>query len=289
MVAGGEKMEDMKKRLLYLCHFPGITWNEIYKILKNDTRIFAISKQSPHKILDPNPNRQNLLDSITTKLHSYAEKGIQVITYFDDNYPKMLKEIYQPPWCLFTKGNVNLLTNSRKLAFVGAREATLYGKNAIIHLLPPLLEKKMIIVSGLAKGIDSLAHQCTIDYGGQTIGVIAGGFNHIYPKENRLLAEKICNDHLLISEYPPETKPLKWHFPARNRIISGLCEGTIIIEAKRKSGSLITANYAIQEGREVFAVPGSIFSPYSEGTNELIGQGAKLVMSGEDVLVELRK
>jgi DNA processing protein len=281
-------MDDMKKRLIYLCHFPGISWSRIYTTLKNDPQLLCISHQSPSKNSVSSQNHHNILKLITSHLKRYEQDGIQVITYFDEQYPQMLKEIYQPPWCLFIKGKANILPNTRKLALVGAREASLYGKNAIVHLLPPLLEKNIVIVSGLAKGIDTLAHQYTIHYGGQTIAVIAGGFNHIYPKENRLLAEKISNEHLLISEYPPHTKPLKWHFPARNRIISGLCEGTIIIEAKKSSGSLITANYAIQEGREVFAVPGSIFSPYSEGTNDLIGQGAKLVMSGEDVLLELR-
>ncbi len=164
-----------------------------------------------------------------------------------------------------------------KLAVVGSRQATPYGKNAIRLLFPELIENGVIIVSGLAKGIDALAHESAIKNDGKTIAVIAGGLYHIYPKENMNLALEMMKTQLVVSEYPPDTKPLKWHFPARNRIISGLSIGTFIIEAKRKSGSLITANYAVNEGREVFSLPGSIFNPYSIGTNDLIQQGAKLV------------
>jgi DNA processing protein len=150
------------------------------------------------------------------------------------------------------------------------------------------VENGVVIVSGLANGIDTLAHEHAMKNGGKTIAVIAGGVYHIYPKENAELAKEMMKSQLVISEYPPDTKPLRWHFPARNRIISGLSNGTFIIEAKRKSGSLITANYAVNEGREVFSLPGSIFNQNSLGTNDLIKQGAKLVMSSEDILEELR-
>lgn len=290
-------MDSFRKRLIYLCHFPGITWNEVFKTLKTDPELLNIKQQHPQQLssfLSPTKVPRNSYlykyypDYIHDQIKNYPSNGIEVVTYFDKNYPIMLKEIFQPPWCLFLKGNITLLNKARKLAIVGAREASCYGKNVLQHLLPPLLKREITIVSGLAKGIDTLAHQTTMDFGGETIAVIAGGFNHLYPKENEKLATKIGKDHLIISEYPPETRPTKWQFPARNRIISGLCEGTIIIEARRKSGSLITANYALQEGREVFAVPGSIFSPFSEGTNDLIQHGAKLVLSADDIIVELR-
>jgi DNA processing protein len=290
-------MDDFRNKLIYLCHFPGITWNEIFKTLKRDPLLMNISNQYPRQLalsLSTNQSTPNSYlyeyfpDYLQDKISRYPSEGIKVITYFDEYYPAMLKEIFQPPWCLFLKGNLPLLNKPRKLAFVGARQATNYGKDVIDHILPPLLAKDILIVSGLAKGIDTLAHEATIRYGGDTIAVIAGGFNHIYPQENVYLAKRMAKDQLIISEYPPDTRPSKWQFPARNRIISGLCEGTIIIEARRKSGSLITANYALQEGREVFAVPGSIFGPLSQGANDLIQQGAKLVMSGEDILSELR-
>jgi DNA processing protein len=290
-------MEDFRKKLIYLCHFPGITWKEIFNTLKRDPMLLNISHQYPRQLSlslsTKQPSSNSYLyeyfpDYLHDKINQYPNNGIEVITYFDDCYPLLLKEIFQPPWCLFLKGKFSLLNKTRKLAIVGARQATTYGKNVIDYILPPLLAHDILIVSGLANGIDTLAHRATINNGGDTIAVIAGGFNHIYPQENEILAQRLASEHLILSEYPPDTRPTKWQFPARNRIISGLCEGTIIIEAKRKSGSLITANYALQEGREVFAVPGSIFGPSSVGTNDLIQQGAKLVMSGEDILTELR-
>ncbi|WP_442599485.1 DNA-processing protein DprA [Neobacillus sp. D3-1R] len=291
-------MEEFRQRFIYLCHYPGITWNEVYQILKSDPQLKNINLYHPRHLspislsANAHPSSsflyENSHDYLHDQIRQYSSNGIEVVTYFDKHYPNMLKEIYQPPWCLFLKGNKALLEEGKKLAIVGSRQATPYGQNVLQQILPTLLNNHIVIVSGLARGIDALAHQTTIDYGGKTIAVIAGGHYHIYPEENRKLAFKIASEHLIISEYPPETRPSKWQFPARNRIISGLCEGTLIIEAKRKSGSLITANYAVQEGREVFAVPGSIFSPYSAGTNELIQQGAKLIMTGEDILEELR-
>lgn len=290
-------MEEFRRRLIYLCHIPGITWNEVYQILKRDPQLLDISHFYPRRFsrfssTNTQSSSSYLYEFSQNYLHDqirkYPSNGIEVLTYFDEQYPYMLKEIYQPPWCLFLKGNTALLGEKKKLAIVGSRQATPYGQNVLQHILPPLLKKKIVIVSGLAKGIDAFAHQTTIDYGGKTIAVIAGGFYHLYPEENRKLAYRMASEHLIISEYPPETRPTKWQFPARNRIISGLCEGTLIIEAKRKSGSLITANYAVQEGREVFAIPGNILSPFSAGTNDLIQQGAKLIMSGEDILAELR-
>lgn len=290
-------MEEFRKRFIYLCHFPGITWHEIFKTLKRDPQLVNISYQSSLRLTQKNSTNQSTTNSylyeyfpdyLHDQIRQYPSNGIEVITFFDDIYPQMLKEIFQPPWCLFVKGNKTLLKNDRKLAIVGSREASSYGKNVIQQIIPPLIEKNFVIVSGLAKGIDTLAHQTTIDNNGKTIAVIAGGLYHLYPKENVQLATIIATNHLIISEYPPVTKPAKWQFPARNRIISGLCQGTLIIEARRKSGSLITANFAVQEGREVFAVPGNIFSPLSVGTNELIQHGAKLVMTGEDIINELR-
>ena len=225
---------------------------------------------------------------IMEQIQQYEKNGIKAITVFDENYPSLLKEIYQPPWVLFAKGNLSLLEKQPKLAVVGSRQATQYGKNAIRLMFPQLVEKGVVIVSGLATGIDTLAHEYAMKNGGNTIAVIAGGLYHIYPKENTELAREMMKTQLVVSEYPPDTKPLRWHFPARNRIISGMSNGTFIIEAKRKSGSLITANYAVSEGREVFSLPGSIFNPYSMGTNDIIQQGAKLVMSSEDILEELR-
>lgn len=289
-------MEEFKKKLIHLLHCPDIGWSTIYRLLKKDPCLYSLYDLSTNDILNLSPyNKRTSIPSINNlsselireQIKQYDTNEISVISIFDDDYPTILKEIYQPPWALFAKGDISLLQRDPKLAVVGSRQATQYGKNAIRLLFPHLIEKGVVIVSGLAKGIDALAHDCTIKNGGSTIAVIAGGFYHIYPKENLELAMKIMKAHLVLSEYPPDVKPTKWHFPMRNRIISGLSRGTLIIEAKRKSGSLITANYAVNEGREVFSLPGSIFNPYSNGTNDLIQQGAKLVTTAEDILEEL--
>jgi DNA processing protein len=287
-------MDDFRKKLIAIMHYPGISWSAVLQYIMKD----------PSLQMKPRYIQQNLFSSqahtnlpsttflqseiIIEQIQQYEKNGIKAITILDENYPSLLKEIYQPPWVLFARGNLSLLAKQPKLAVVGSRQATQYGKSAIRLLFPPLMEKGVVIVSGLANGIDTLAHENAMQNGGDTIAVIAGGLNHIYPKENTELAREMMKTQLIVSEYPPNTKPERWHFPARNRIISGMSNGTFIIEAKRKSGSLITANYAVNEGREVFSLPGSIFNPYSLGTNDLIQQGAKPVMSSEDILDELR-
>lgn len=219
-------------------------------------------------------------------LSLYTSQQIQIITIKDSQYPTLLKEIYDPPLALFMIGDLSLLQKD-VLAIVGARKADHYAVKTVNLLLPSIIDKGIVIISGLAKGVDTIAHKQTIRLGGKTIAVLGSGFFHLYPAENRQLAKQIKQDHLLISEYPPMWRPQQWYFPMRNRIISGLAKGTVVVQAKRRSGSLITADYALNEGREVFAVPGSIDNPLSEGTNDLIQQGAKLVRSGNDILDEL--
>ncbi|MGG1679744.1 DNA-processing protein DprA [Neobacillus sp. NRS-1170] len=294
-------MDDFKERLVALLHYPDISWNTVFRLLKKDPTLQTLENahsQSFEQSLFPQsfpaePSaHSSALDlhseTIHEQIRQYKINDISVITIFEKEYPPNLKEIFQPPWALFAKGDLSLLKKEPKLAVVGSRQATQYGKNAIRLLFPELIENDVLIVSGLAKGIDALAHEYAIKNGGNTIAVIAGGLYHVYPKDNMNLALEMMKTQLVISEYPPDTKPLRWHFPARNRIISGLSNGTFIIEAKRKSGSLITANYAVNEGREVFSLPGSIFNPYSIGANELIQHGAKLVTKAEDILEELR-
>ena len=198
------------------------------------------------------------LNATLELLNHYQQNGINPITIFDDQYPPLLKEIYQPPWVIFAKGNLQFLKNTKKIAVVGSRNATSYGKMAIQILFPELINQGFTIVSGLATGIDALSHDYAMKLGGNTIGVIAGGFDHIYPKENLILAKEMFENQLIISEYPPGSRPERWHFPLRNRIISGMCLGTLIIEAQRKSGSLITANYAVNE-EEKFLLSLAIF------------------------------
>lgn len=209
---------------------------------------------------------------------------IKTITIDNSKYPKLLRQIYDPPQKLYVKGNVDAL-NGINLAIVGCRDASLYGINCSKYFAYNLAREGINIVSGLAKGIDSFAHIGTLEAKGKTIAVMGCGLDIIYPKENSVLEEQILkNDGTIISEYPLGTMPQRNHFPERNRIISGISKGIIVVEAKEKSGSLITANFAIDQGREVFAVPGNINSVNSIGTNLLIKDGAIPVCKYHDVL-----
>lgn len=219
-------------------------------------------------------------DDFSTFQHSY-----QFITILDDTYPERLAEIYNPPIALFLEGDIDLLENET-LAVIGARKSTTYGKQMIEKIIPTIIKEKITIVSGLAKGSDTNAHVETIKNGGQTIAVIGCGLDIYYPKENKKLQDYISQEHLIISEYLPIVPPLSYHFPSRNRIIAGLSKGVCVIEAQKKSGTFITASLALEEGRDVFAVPGSAFEKTSEGCLELIQEGAKCIWKPEDILLE---
>lgn len=217
-------------------------------------------------------------------IEDYKKLGIQWVSFFDASFPHYLRHIYDPPSLLFYKGNIDLLKENL-LSVVGSRAHSRYAAEVLEAFVPRLIDNDFVLVSGLAKGVDTLTHQLTIKHLGKTIAVIGCGLDQCYPYENKALQEIISKEHLLLSEYPAGTKPLRHHFPMRNRIIAGISLGTLVIEAKYRSGSLITANIALKEGREVFAVPGNITSPFSGGTNDLIVQGAICVLSGE-MLVE---
>jgi len=211
---------------------------------------------------------------------------ITVIDKEDERYPEMLRQIADPPKQLYCRGNIALL-NSFCIAVVGTRKASDYGKQACGDIAGHLARSGITIVSGLAMGIDAAAHQTALDAGGKTIAVFASGVDDdsIYPQDNVSLARQILkNEGLLISEYEPGFRAQLWSFPRRNRIVSGLSHGVLVIEADQKSGSLITAQCALDQNRDVFAVPGSIYWPRSVGTNYLIQQGAKPIMNGAEIL-----
>jgi DNA processing protein len=288
-------MDQLKKRLIHLHHCRGIGSQGIIKILKNDPELHSLYKYSPTTLKTITQGSIPQFENFYYDLHhlpidflleNYQNKNIWCMTIFEEEYPTLLKHIYNPPLVLYTVGNLQLL-HSPSIAIVGSRKADLYALKAIQSILPALIQRKIVIISGLAKGVDTMAHKTAIRYHGETIGVLGSGFFHIYPQENIALVENMKKEHLIISEYPPQTRPQKWHFPMRNRIISGLAKGAVIIQAEQRSGSLITAEYALQEGRDVFAVPGNIHESLSQGTNKLIQQGAKLVLTGEDILEEL--
>ena len=202
----------------------------------------------------------------------------------DDIYPWDLSEIYNPPALLFYQGNIDLL-ELPKVAVVGSRDSSKLGNQSVQKIIKEL-NNELIIVSGLARGIDTAAHMAALQNGGRTIAVIGTGLDVFYPKANKKLQSYIGKNHLILSEYGPGEQPLKFHFPERNRIIAGLCRGVIVAEAKMRSGSLITCERAMEEGRDVFAIPGSILDGKSDGCHHLIQEGAKCIMSGSDVLSE---
>ena len=202
----------------------------------------------------------------------------------DDCYPWDLSEIYDAPVLLFYKGNLDLL-KFPKVAVVGSRACSKQGAKSVEKVIQGL-ENELVIVSGLAKGIDTAAHMAALQNGGKTIAVIGTGLDVFYPKANKRLQDYIGNDHRVLSEYGPGQQPLKFNFPARNGIMAGLCRGVIVAEAKMRSGSLITCERAMEEGRDVFAIPGSILDGLSDGCHHMIQEGAKLVTSGQDVLAE---
>lgn len=202
----------------------------------------------------------------------------------DEIYPWDLSEIYNPPSLLFYQGNIDLL-ELPKVAVVGSRDSSKLGNQSVQKIIKEL-NNELIIVSGLARGIDTAAHMAALQNGGRTIAVIGTGLDVFYPKANKKLQSYIGKNHLVLSEYGPGEQPLKFHFPERNRIIAGLCRGVIVAEAKMRSGSLITCERAMEEGRDVFAIPGSILDGKSDGCHHLIQEGAKCIMSGSDVLSE---
>ncbi|MBD3360131.1 MAG: DNA-protecting protein DprA [Candidatus Buchananbacteria bacterium] len=224
------------------------------------------------------------------ELAKLQTENIQVITIAGENYPKLLKEIFNPPALLYIKGNLKNLNTKFNLAVVGTRKISNYGKQITPEIIKPLVQNGFTITSGLAIGVDALAHQATLETKGQTIAVLGSGIDQtsIYPSSNRYLAQNIlANNGSIISEFPIGTMPLKHNFPTRNRIIAGLCLGTLVIEAAGSSGSLITAWHSLEQNREVFAVPGSLYNQQSIGTNKLIQKGAKLVATYQDILEEL--
>lgn len=214
---------------------------------------------------------------------------IKTITLLDEEYPEKLKNIYDNPKVLYAKGNIELL-NEQSVAIVGCRDCSEYGKNIARKLSYNLAKENICIISGLAKGIDTFSHIGALEAGGKTIAVIGNGLDYVYPFENKDLYERILkNDGLIVTEYNLGIKPEKLNFPARNRIISGLSDAIVVVEAKEKSGALITAEFGLEHGKEVLAVPGNVNSINSKGTNNLIKDGAYIVTDYKDVLECIRQ
>ena len=214
----------------------------------------------------------------------YQKEGVVPLVLGDAAYPEGLVETHKPALVLFCQGDLTLLKRLA-LAVVGSRKMTAYGQEALESFLPEVA-KKLVIVSGLANGIDCVSHQIAMEEQGKTIAVIGTGLGQVYPDNHAKLQSQIARDHLLVSALPYHAGAKRWHFPYRNEIIAGLSAACLVVEAGHKSGSLITANYALQANRDVFAVPGPINQPLSRGTNELIQAGAKLILTSQDILEE---
>jgi DNA processing protein len=234
------------------------------------------------KVVERIQQRKETLD-IETYWKKVQDAGIYVLTWDDDDYPNRLRKIDQPPPVLYTRGKLTF-EDEWAVSIVGTRRVTAYGRRVTEDLAGFLARNGITIISGLARGVDTIAHRAALDSGGRSIAVLGCGVDTIYPPENRALAEDIINDGSLVSDYAPGVPPDARNFPPRNRIIAGLGLATVVVEAGDRSGALITAEFAVDQGREVFAVPGPIYAPQSKGTNKLIQQGAQPYLSSEELL-----
>lgn len=249
--------------------------------IKELTTIDGVDYKTAKKILD-----YKNFEFGKKEIETADALGINLITFWDERYPINLKRIYDPPVLLYVKGDLRM-EDKFAISIVGTRLPSSYGRLIAEKFSSELAQQGLVIISGLARGIDTLSHWATVKSGGRTFAVLGTGLDKVYPSENKKLCDEIIKNGALISEFSFGTGPDAVNFPRRNRIIAGLALGTIVVEAGEKSGALLTANYALDQNREVFAVPGNINSPKSAGTNLLIKAGAKLISSITDVTVEL--
>lgn len=282
----------MRKDILLLLNFLNYSAREISKIEDECQDIDQKNDDEIIKFLRARNKKKKYIQSVKVDwIKRYKEKlhalGVEVITNLDDTYPMSLRYIEDAPQILYQKG-MRIEKDELSIAIVGSRKCSSYGHSVCAYFSSELAKLGVTIVSGLAYGIDSVAHQSCMDAGGRTIAVLGNGIDVVYPAKNHLLYERIVEQGAILTEYPLQSKPEFYHFPYRNRIISGLSLGVIVIEAHEKSGSLITAKFAAEQGKELFAVPGNIFQHGSRGTNRLIADGAFLAQDVDDVLLRIQ-
>lgn len=303
---------EEKKYWIWLSLIPNLGSKKkevLLKIYRTPETIYHLKEKELLKIKGmgektiENMLAQNIRNSVEQHIEYMLKNNIDIVSIYDKEYPSILKEIYDPPISLYCKGDKTIL-NKKSIGIVGCREATEYGKGAAKYFAYHLAKQNINIISGLAKGVDSYAHVGAVcaqseennlqvkscphvdnfKNCGKTVAVLGNGLDMTYPKENEYLSKEIIEKGgAILSEYPLGTKPEKMNFPARNRIISGMSQGILVIEAKEKSGTLITVDFALEQGRDVFVVPGNINSINSVGTNRLIKQGAKLVTNYSEI------
>ena len=283
----------MKKYWLGLSMIKGLgplRINTLLECFGDPGSIWKAPKNKLHNIKGVGKAAQNIVKQrqepdLEKILKRLEQKRISFITINEEKYPEILKTIHDPPPVIFYKGNFSF--NRPAIAIVGSRRCTGYGKKVAKKIAYKLVQRGITVISGMARGIDTSSHLGALKGKGKTVAVLGSGLDHIYPPENKDLFKEIQHDGCVISEFPPGVEPLSKNFPRRNRIISGLSKGTVVVEASNRSGSLITSNLALEQGREVFAVPGNISRPQSQGTNDLIKKGAKIVTEVSDILEEL--
>ncbi|KAA0966526.1 DNA-protecting protein DprA [Sporosarcina sp. ANT_H38] len=287
------ELTDAERRLLalhYVFPVPLNKLNGLYEIDPNLEKLYVykanelahILRISVSKAIQIKDNLHRNADTPYDEL--YERNAITPIPFSNPLYPDQLRILIDPPAVLYAKGDTTLLTKKFNVAIIGSRKATVYSKKAMALIVPPLVENEAVIVSGLATGADTMAHEAALEYGGKTIAVLGHGLFHLYPKENRALAEKIAVNHLLITEYPPYVNPERWTFPMRNRIISGLSDVVVVTESADKSGTMSTVEHALDHGKDIYAVPGPITSLLSAGPNKLIEEGAKPLWNGFQIV-----
>lgn len=291
------KLTDDTLKLLALWMIPGIGPRRITRLLshfENPEDIFTASPKRLSEILNIGLDKTRLIpDALNTKqfkdeIRQLEKYDLDVVNFTQPEYPKLLKEIYNAPPILFLKGKIDF-NSGLPIAFVGSRKASFAGKNLCEKIIKRLSEihSDIVIISGLALGIDSTAHNAALDNGLKTVSVLAGGLSSIYPARNKNLAERVSQNGALVTEFPTRVQPSASNFPLRNRIISGLSKGTVVVEAGERSGASITAGYTLEQNRELFAFPGQADSPFYRGTNRMIQKGqAKLILDAEDILEE---
>lgn len=284
---------EARSVLLALQEMKGIGWKTILKLISEVEDLSRLPRMRPDELAAlglPEGRAAALAGSLretdaAALEDGYAKRRIRAVTWLDEAYPPLLRETSQPPWVLYALGRLELLDRPA-VAVVGTRTPTAYGNRTAEELGRTLAEAGAAVVSGLARGIDGSAHKGALSAGGSTIAVVGGGPDVVYPPEHRPLHAELAEKGLILSEFPPGTRISPGLFPLRNRIIAGLSLATVVVEAALRSGSLITADQALEESRDVFAVPGPISSPKSRGTNELIRQGAKIVTEPADIVRE---